>query len=40
MLAVVGGACGEDVEFIRHVVMVVDPARKLAETLVVSSPAP
>jgi hypothetical protein len=29
------GACGEDVSFVRHVVMIVDPGRQLAETLLV-----
>jgi len=29
------GACGEDVQFIRHVVMIVDPGRKLGETVLV-----
>jgi len=39
-----GGACGEDVRFVRHVVMVIDPAEELGQTLVVldelSSAAP
>lgn len=39
-----GGACGEGVHFIRHVVMIVDPGKQVGETLVVLdelvSPAP
>jgi len=39
-----GGACGDDVRFVRHVVMIVDPGRGIGETLFVldelSSSAP
>ena len=38
------GACGENVHFVRHVVMIVDPEKQLGETLVVldelDNPAP